>query len=347
MPRNGSGTYTPPANTKGTAGTTIESSKYNTFIDDNSGAHSGAIAKDGQTPYTGNQPMGGNTHTNVGNATLRTNYPAVGQVQDGDFSWAGTVGGSANVLTATLTPAITTYKNGMLCRFEAASANTGAATININSLGAVAIVRDNDVALLGNEIKAGAHYTVSYDSSLSKCILQNPTEFISGLTSAADKAPYWTGAGVAALMTVTSFIRTLLDDTTATAARTTLGAASAATVAGLPFTSIAESGQFGVTAGSLITYAHGLGSVPQLMQVRAICLSADGGYAVNDLILLNHSVGDRAGSSNSIGIQVRFNASNIYVQIGATHFHNSLNKSGGAVVTLDDAKWGLFIKAWV
>ncbi|NLS00171.1 hypothetical protein HGP17_25380 [Rhizobium sp. P38BS-XIX] len=72
-------------------------------------------------------------------------------VQRGAWNFA-VAGGTANALTATLSPAPTAYSNGLAVNLNVTVPNTGAATLNVNGLGAVQILHSDGNPLTANEL---------------------------------------------------------------------------------------------------------------------------------------------------------------------------------------------------
>jgi hypothetical protein len=84
----------------------------------------------------------------------------------GSQSYLTSVSGT-NAITASLA-GVSAYAAGLMVTFTAAGSNTGATTININSLGVVNLVRADGVALSNGDILSGGTYEAIYDGTSFK-----------------------------------------------------------------------------------------------------------------------------------------------------------------------------------
>jgi hypothetical protein len=147
MARNGSGTYSNPY-PNFVSGTVISSAQVDANNSDVATALTQSIAVDGQSAVTANIPLANHKLTGLAVGTAATDSLSLGQAQAEAFVWCGTAGGSANAITLSPSPAITAYAAGQRFVWMASgSVNTGATTVAISGLSAIAL-QDNGVALV-------------------------------------------------------------------------------------------------------------------------------------------------------------------------------------------------------
>lgn len=219
MPRNGSGVYSLPAGTEGVPNTVIESAKYNAFLSD--------LVSDLNT----DRPIqaGGTAASTAAGARSNLGLRQLKVV---------TTAGSSNAYTATSGDSLTPSAGDLLI-IEASFSNTGAATLNVDSTGAVAIkkwVAGTSTALASGDIASGQHYILAYDAGESAWMIVadtttsitfpggtvtditgEDTTLVSGTAGAADHVGLWNSDGD--LVEGPEFID---DDTMATAAADTI-----------------------------------------------------------------------------------------------------------------------------
>ena len=197
MARNGSGTYSLTSGNPVVTGTTISSSWANTTLSDIATALTNSIATNGETPVVANIPLAGYKLTGVGAATARTDAATLASIQDGTGVYVGTVGGTADAITLTPSPAITAYAAGQLFAFIASGANTGATTVNVSGLGAKSVTKAGTTALAANNILANALVEIRYDGTRFQLLTVKATNAdVSGLGTAATQNTGTSGANV-------------------------------------------------------------------------------------------------------------------------------------------------------
>jgi hypothetical protein len=166
MSYNGSGVFV--VNSSGqpvVASTLITAATFNAFTADAATGLSTAILKDGTQTVTADIPFNNKKLTGVAPGTLRTDAASLATIQDGTGVYVGTVGGTADVITLTASPAITAYAAGQTFRFIASGANTTNVTVAINGLAAKAITKNGTTALVAGDIPAAMIVEMTYDGT--------------------------------------------------------------------------------------------------------------------------------------------------------------------------------------
>jgi len=205
------------------------------------------LAVGGNTTITGDLTVNGTTTTistttvtvedknlELGLVTTPTNTTADGGgitlkgSTDKTFNWVNATGSwtsseDLNLLTGK------SYKIAGTTVLDATTLGGGVVSSSLTSLGTVTTGTWSATAIALNKGGTGATDAAGARSALGLVIGTDVQAYdaeltaLAGLTSAADALPYFTGSGTASVTTLSSFMRTLLDDSDAATARTTLG----------------------------------------------------------------------------------------------------------------------------
>jgi hypothetical protein len=112
----------------------------------------------------------------------------------------------------------------------------------------------------------------------------------------------------------------------------------------LGFADYFESAQQTITAGGLLTIAHGLARQPVIVGVELQCATAENGYSVGDRILAGPT--NTAGGT-SVSNSFRYDSTNIYVRYNNSgNVFLSNNAGTGLPVQLTNANWRVVVRAW-
>lgn len=179
--------------------------------------------------------QGGNTRARVADAYEALNGSKANRAEV--ITASGT-----NTYTATASPAITSYINGLRLLIKFTNANSGASTLNVNSLGAIPITKAVSSALSTGDILAGQILWLAYDG----------TNFQIAGGSGSGGGSFWPLTGTATLTGGVSMEGNQVLQFGASTALTAFKAYGASVVLGYPNVSPTSSLTFGASGATFV-----------------------------------------------------------------------------------------------
>lgn len=162
---------------------------------------------------------------------LRAHASFIRRIRDGsEFPPLLSSVSGADTITATAPAAFTAYAAGQSFGLVAAGNNTGAVTLNVNSLGAKDVTRRGATALVANDIKSGEVVLVVYDGTRFQLIgrddqvgaasntaagiveLATSAETITGTSTTLAVTPAGSAAAIADSVAPATLVPTISDD---------------------------------------------------------------------------------------------------------------------------------------
>lgn len=125
----------------------------------------------------------------VNNSARQLMTDIVNEAAKGQARVLASVSGT-NTITASMSPDLDAYAAGMIIVFTPANNNTGATTLNIDSLGALDVQKFGGTALVSGDLVAGIPAFLILDSGADDWILLNP---IASTAKYADTTANFTG----------------------------------------------------------------------------------------------------------------------------------------------------------
>lgn len=245
MPRTG-GVYSPPAGTKGTPNTTIQSVPYNTWVDDLTADANAA------RPIT----AGGTGATSASAARTALGVAIGSDVQAYDAGLQSIAGLTTAADRMIFTTALDVYATTALTPFARTLLDDADASTVLSTLGVSTFMK----TVLDDVDAATARATLGVTIGTNVQAFDAGLQSIAGLTTAANQMIYTTALDAYATTALTAFARTILDDADAATVRATIGANDASNLnagtvadARLPTSMAGKTFTSPVTMGSTLT----------------------------------------------------------------------------------------------
>ena len=206
MPRNGSGTYSPPVNSwnPATNGVPATASDWQAQLNDIRDALTQSVAKDGQTAITGTLQMGGNKLTNLGAGALPGDSlrweQLFSQGQQADIASAATVDiGAQNTTnlnitgTTTITSFGANYNGPRFVRFAGALTLTHGAALVLPTGANITTAAGDTAIVVPNGVPATGWRVYAYQRASGQPLAAPSSVPVSNLTGAVAIANGGTG----------------------------------------------------------------------------------------------------------------------------------------------------------